>query len=78
MSIDRSDIAAIQQHLREKGIRGCSTCGESELEPYVHGSLHLEPVAASPDKPRVVLVTCKCCGRILMFSADAISGLGRP
>jgi hypothetical protein len=78
MYFDPSDTAAIKQHLRQRGIRGCSTCGESELEPVVHGFLNVEPVRAAPEKPRVVLVGCQSCGRILLFAADAIEGLQKP
>ncbi len=67
--------AAIQQHLRERGIRGCSTCGESDLEPVIDGYLSFEPLDAALCKRRVVMVACKKCGRILFFSADAIPGL---
>jgi len=76
--MDAADRAAIDQHLREKGIRGCSTCGESDMEPLVNGYLTIEPLNAVPSKQRVVLVACKCCGRMLVFSADAIAGLKQP
>jgi hypothetical protein len=73
--MDAADATAIKNHLREKGIRGCSTCGETNLEPVVEGYLTIEPLHAEPSKQRVVFVACTICGRVLLFAADAIAGL---
>lgn len=74
MYFDEPDRHAIQRHLKTNGIRGCSTCGAEELQPLFHGTL----VVDATDKPRVVIVACQTCGRLLFFSAPAIEGLKPP
>jgi hypothetical protein len=78
MRFDPADSAAIRQHLSERGIRGCSTCGEEEMHPVVHGYLTIEPLQDPVERQRVVLVGCNKCGRMLLFAADAITGLAQP
>ena len=73
--LKENDADAIKQHLRQYGIRGCSTCGEEEMDPFFFGRMDLQPKSGAGETPAIVLASCKKCGRVLMFLADAISGL---